>query len=90
MQAIRTKYLGPTNHKPARVVAECEAKRKVYSWSAMEDLDGNRTIVDGPHRMAALSLARELGWIMEEAELAMGALPDGSFCHVIVAKGRAK
>lgn len=32
MQAIVTKYLGPTNHRGARIVAKAQAGRKVYAW----------------------------------------------------------
>jgi hypothetical protein len=59
MKAITTKYVGPTNHKPARVIAS--------------DLDGNRATVsvdsdlgdfphDNAHRAAAVALCTRMHW----------------------------
>jgi len=68
MKAIRTKYLGPTNTRGARILAT--------------DDDGNRTTIPYPyqlsgelvHRQAALALCRKLGWA---GELTAGGLGNG-------------
>lgn len=56
MKAIMTKYRGPTNYRPAKIVAS--------------DGDGNRTILSiggvidtyGQHAQAANKLCHEMGW----------------------------
>ena len=76
MQAIRTRYLGPTNHRGARIVATCDAKRKTYSWDYALNVAEN-------HAQAAHALATELGWLSAHT-LASGGLADGSYAHVLV------
>ena len=56
-QAIETKYLGPTNHRGARIVAKCDAGRKVVPWEYELDVPEN-------HALAACALAKSLGWDM--------------------------
>jgi hypothetical protein len=56
MKAISTRYVGPTNQLPARVVAS--------------DMDGNRAAVsadgdfpyDDAHRAAAVALCAKMNW----------------------------
>ena len=76
MQAIRTRYLGPTDTRGARIVAETEG--------------GLRAAVPYPHRLrsgaeahaqAAYKLARAVGW---GGDWACGALRTG---YVFVALG---
>jgi hypothetical protein len=55
MQAIETKYLGPTNHKGARIVAKCDAGRVVVSYDHALGIYGN-------HEAAAKALLRKLEW----------------------------
>lgn len=69
-QAIRTRLLQCTNTKPVRVVAECQALRKTYSVTNMQDY----------HAEAARKLAEELGW--QYGELVGGGLRDGSMVWV--------
>lgn len=56
MQAITTKFLGPTNHRGARIKASAQAGSVTvhYEYGA----DG----VDGAHDIAAEALIRKLGW----------------------------
>lgn len=76
-QAIVTKYLGPTNHRGARVVARAQAGRKVVSWR--DDLE-----VDENHTRAAEALASHYGWL-DNTQLVGGAMPDGTGnCYVLV------
>lgn len=80
MQAIITKYLGPTDYKPARVRATCQAKSIIVSWDDGLDIDGN-------HDAAAHRLAGELGWL-EHSSLAGGGLPDGTGnAYVLIPSG---
>lgn len=68
MKAIRTKYLGPTDRRGARIVAS--------------DEDGNRCIIGYPHelsgeavhRKAADALCAKMGWT---GNLTGGALRNG-------------
>lgn len=71
-QAIKTKYLNPTNFKGARIVAECTAKRIVLGWK--DELNPSEN-----HVHAAIQLADSLGW--KEA-LITGQLKSGEYVHV--------
>lgn len=66
-QAIVTKYLGPTNHRGARVKASAEAGSLVVSWN--HDLSEPEN-----HRQAAEELASKYGWA---TSMVGGGLPDG-------------
>jgi len=55
LQAIETKYLGPTNHRGSRVKASCEAGQTTVSW------DYSLNVVEN-HARAATHLCRRLGW----------------------------
>lgn len=68
MQAIQTKYLGPTNTRGARIKAMCSAGTITIQY---ED--------EKSHRVAAETLAAKLNWT---TPLLGGQLPDHS--HVFV------
>lgn len=55
MQAITTKYLGPTNYRGARVKATCEAGSVTVSWDHALGSEEN-------HDAACRALALKLGW----------------------------
>ena len=55
MQAITTKYLGPTNTQGARIKATCEAGSITVGYR--HDLSG-----DAVHAIAAMALVRKLKW----------------------------
>jgi hypothetical protein len=55
MQAIRTRYHGPTNIRGARISAQCEAGKIFVGYHHALDLDDN-------HATAASELIRRLGW----------------------------
>jgi len=75
MQAIQTKYLGPTNNRGARIKAWCAAGSKTmdYPYGLNTDL---------AHYSVAQELMIQLGWTCDA--LHQGCLPDGSYCHVMV------
>jgi hypothetical protein len=54
-QAIRTRYLPPTNARSARIRAKCDAKTMLVYWNESKSTDEN-------HAYAASNLARVLGW----------------------------
>lgn len=54
MQAITTKYLGPTDTRGASVVARCQGKKIAVAWDHAIGSDEN-------HELAALQLAHKLG-----------------------------
>lgn len=66
MQAILTKFLGPTNHRGPRVKASCEAGSIIVSWDDALDSDGN-------HDAACRALALKLSWF---GTWLGGGLPD--------------
>ena len=54
-QAIETKFLPWTNHRPSRVKAFCQAGSVTMSWDHNLNVDNN-------HIAAAKALAQRLGW----------------------------
>lgn len=74
MQAIQTKYFGPTNTKGARIKATCAAGSLTIPYP--HELSGQAV-----HRKAAEALVAKLGWT-DHGTLLGGQLPDHS--HVFV------
>jgi len=78
MQAIITKYIGPTDTKAARIKATCASGSKTVAWDHAWDTGAN-------HRIAAVELATKLGLIgFGFGQLESGDLPNGTYAHVIV------
>lgn len=79
MQAITTKFLGPTNFRGSRVKATCQAGSLTVSWDHALDSEAN-------HDVAARMLAEKLGWVAPHyGRLVGGGLPDGrGNCYVFV------
>jgi len=55
MQAITTKYFGPSDVLGTRIKATCRGKSRTFSWNHAVSYDQN-------HRAAAQALAKDLGW----------------------------
>lgn len=72
MQAIQTKYLGPTNVRGSRVKAIAEAGSVTLSWNHSLNADGN-------HKAAAEALANKFGW---HGKWFSGWLPDNGMVFV--------
>ena len=72
MQAIQTKYFGPSNVRGSRIKATCAAGSITIPYPY--ELSGQAV-----HRKAAEALAAKLGW---NGQLLGGCLPDGSYCFV--------
>lgn len=72
MQAIITKYQGPTNTKGSRIAAKCAAGSITipYEYAGSEE---------DAHKIAAYALAKKLGWT---GNLATGGLHTGDYVHV--------
>jgi hypothetical protein len=80
MQAIVTKYLGPTNNMPGRIVAKCDAGKVTVSWDHAHDVQSN-------HELAAAELRKRLderngGGSVWACGFVSGSLPDGTYAHV--------
>lgn len=76
MQAILTKYLGPTNSRGARIKATCAAGSITISYPY--DLSGQAV-----HRKAAESLVSKLGWVdTYYGGLLGGQLANGDYTFV--------
>lgn len=56
MQAITTRFLGPTNHHGSRIKATCDAGSITLPWDHSLNSEGN-------HDAAAKALIRKLGWL---------------------------
>ncbi len=77
MQAIRTQYKGPTDHKGSRIIATSYKARSVMPYDHELDLDDNHA------RAAELHAAKS--WRTDApVRLTSGTLSDGSYAHVIV------
>jgi len=78
MQAIQTKYLGPTNTRGSRIKAWCDAGSLTVDFHSIDASDD----ADRYEQVAAM-LAEKLGWTGDRyGSLVTGCLPDGSYCHV--------
>ena len=73
MQAIRVKYVGPTNSKGSRWSVSCSGGRMFVPL--------DNSLRDDGKRNAALALAAKLGWPNADT-LVSGTLPDGSTAFV--------
>lgn len=78
MQAIITKYHGPTNSKGSRISAQAAAGKVFVHYDHALNIDEN-------HAEAARNLLEKLGWD-KHSDIASGTLPNGDYCHVLIAR----
>lgn len=79
MQAIETRYLGPTDTKGSRVTARCDAGRIAVSWNYALGIEEN-------HRAAAEALRVKLGWGEEHyGKIISGSTRDG-YVHIMTGR----
>lgn len=72
MQAIITKWLGPTDTRGSRIKVKCQAGSIVVSWDDGLGVEEN-------HKAAAAVLIKKLGWDADcYGKWSAGALPDGT------------
>jgi hypothetical protein len=80
MKAIRTRFLGPTDTKGARIKAMAEGVPSITrAWEYALTADQN-------HVDAAEQLAHVYGWLPLGSSFASGTLPNGDMCHVLPSK----
>jgi hypothetical protein len=80
MQAIRTKFAGPTNTRGSRIIATSYKARSTFPYDYELDLDANHA------RAAELHAAK--AWRTDApVRLTSGTLPDGSQAHVVATVG---
>ena len=72
MQAIKTKYLGPTDHRGSRLKATASGGSVTIPWDYELDTEGN-------HRYAALALCDKLQW---RGRMISGCLLGKEYVHV--------
>lgn len=72
-QAIVTKYIGPTNTRPGRVKATCDAATKTFDWNHAWNVERN-------HTEAARKLADSLSWY---GTWSGGAMPGAGYAFVL-------
>jgi hypothetical protein len=72
MQAIITKYIGPTNHRGARIKAIAAAGNVTVPYEYGTD-------TEGAHRIAAVAFCDKFDWRFDHIA---GGLPDGSLAWV--------
>ena len=81
MQAIQTKYHGPTNTRGSRISATAYAGRKYYGYDYSLNLEDN-------HKASATEYMDSKGWLHPVRDITRriegGQLPDGSFVWVLV------
>lgn len=78
IQAIQTRFLGPTDRRGARIKARAAAGSVILDWDHALDTFEN-------HAAAALALASKYGWT-KQIELVGGGLFDGSYVFTGVRK----
>jgi hypothetical protein len=84
MQAILTKYHGPTNFKGSRISAQADSCRIYLPYDHALNIEEN-------HRAAAHAYADKLGWLSgtpdkptrQRFELLSGTIHTGAFVHVL-------
>jgi len=80
MQAIITKYHGPTDTRGSRISATVEAGRVYISYPY--ELN-----IEEAHRKAAKALQTKLGWDKDHhADIVTGWLRPGEYVHVMTGK----
>jgi hypothetical protein len=91
MQAIRTKAIGPTNTKGARIKAYCDARSMTFSrndaeeyYRKNEDSREGYSGYDFPHYYAARELAQQLGWL--DGYTLVGGSINGNECAFVLVK----
>lgn len=72
MQAITTKYAGPTNSRGGRIIASAAAGRMTISWDHALGVYEN-------HRAAAHAFAKKKDW---KGKLVGGQLKSGAYAWV--------
>jgi hypothetical protein len=77
MQAIETKYYGPTNTKGAKIIAECAAIRVTIAYPYGLDFAD-------AHKFAAITLCEKMGakYGWNPINLTTGQLKNGNYAHV--------
>lgn len=83
MQAITTKFHGPTNTRGARVSARAQDGRITIRWDYSLGTDGN-------HDAAAHALAEKFGWLRDDSRLIGGGLPDGTGNAYVFLRGATR
>jgi len=76
MQAIITKWIGPTNHRGDRIKATASAGSVTVPYE-------RATNTEGAHRVAAVAFCAKFGWDFDHVS---GDLPDGSLAWVRLPK----
>ena len=77
MQAITTKYAGPTNTRGSRIIAKAAAGRVSVGYDHALNLEDN-------HAAAAQALAEKLGWVGGNyGEIVSGCDHKGDYVHVL-------
>mgnify|MGYP001766509437 CR=1 FL=1 len=78
MQAIQTRYIGPTNTRGSRIRAWCAAGSIVIPFPYEADSQ------QAAHRIAAEALQHRLGWTGDNyGQLLGGCLPSGDYAFVL-------
>ena len=80
MQAIETKFIGPTDHRGSRIKAVCEAGSLTLECDDALDMELN-------HRAAAEALSHRLGWDQGwHGEMISGGLSGRGYAHVFTGR----
>lgn len=79
MQAIQTKFHGPTHTKGSRIVAKCTAGTITVDYHSIEHARHE----EDRHQLVAAMLQHKLGWNSDTyGGLISGQLADGTYVHV--------
>ncbi|CAB4140590.1 hypothetical protein UFOVP669_48 [uncultured Caudovirales phage] len=79
MQAIRTRYIGPSNVKGSRIQAKCEAKTIYVSYEHALNIEEN-------HKAACAALVAKMKWDTPYYPPMVCGVFDGDYYHVFTSK----
>lgn len=80
MQAIRTRYIGPTNSRGSRIQAKCEAKTIYVRYDHALNIEEN-------HEAACKALVQSMGWTSPYYTAMCSGVFDGDHYHVFTPRG---
>lgn len=70
IQAVTTRFAGPTNHRGSRVLVRAQAGCMIVSWDHALGVEEN-------HEAAAKAYLQKMGWDKFDGTWHGGALPEG-------------
>lgn len=81
-QAVRTKYIPPTNHRGSRIKASCQSMTLTLEWEDGMGVEDNH--VKACDELCRRMMEKSRGGGIWKDKRACGQLPDGSCVHAFI------